>query len=102
MVPKKPFNISSSPAHLQESFGGTLGGPWTLALMDPFLLLSGSRLSPGLMRNAELAIPKVDVHNFQVTAAVAMDHLFGLEQKPFMKIALFIYFLKAHIPRVKW
>jgi hypothetical protein len=41
-----------------------------------------------LRPHAELAIPKVDAHNFQVTAAVAMDHLFGLEQKPFMKIAL--------------
>lgn len=55
-----------------------------------------------LRPHAELAIPKVDAHNFQVTAAVAMDHLFDLEQKPFMKIALFIYFLKAHIPCVKW
>jgi hypothetical protein len=69
MVPKKPFNISSSPAPLQESFGGSLETSTFGSL--PVTVWIKAFLRP----HAELAIPKVDVHNFQVIAAVAMDQI---------------------------
>lgn len=50
MAPKKLSNMSSFPAPLQESYGGTLGGPWTLVFLAPFQLPIGLRPSSGHTR----------------------------------------------------